>query len=79
MNWCLISRDKFEIIFTRFFVHGDNLESSRFWRFHLRHFRALLISNRYWNEVSLLDEKVNKAFGKAQETEKIQEQEKPLL
>ena len=28
---------------------------------------------------SLLDEKLNQAFGKAQEAEKIQEQEKPLL
>ena len=54
-------------------------ESSRFWRFHLRQFRTFLISNSYWKKVSLLDEKLNQAFSKAQEAEKIQEQEKPLL
>ena len=31
------------------------------------------MSNSYWKEVNLLDEKLNWAFGKAQETEKIQE------
>ena len=41
--------------------------------------QAILISNSYWKKVSLLDEKVNQALSKAQEAEKIQEQEKPLL
>ena len=75
----LISWDKFEIIFMRFFVHWHNSESSRFERFHLRQFRTFLISSNYKKEVSLLDKKLNQAFGKAQEAEKIQEQEKLLL